>query len=106
MNIELERVGAEKAGPKAKAQLDLSNPPLDFVSLAKGMGMPAERVRTAEDFTTALENAFREKGPHLIEAIVPSEYEGFKLKALPYLLNSLDKMPNSWAKALKNKLAP
>ena len=106
LNIELERVGAEKAGPKAKAQLDLSNPPLDFVSLAKGMGMPAERVRTAEDFTTALENAFREKGPHLIEAIVPSEYEGFKLKALPYLLNSLDKMPNSWAKALKNKLAP
>lgn len=106
LNIELERVGAEEVGPKAKAQLDLSNPPLDFVSLAKGMGMPAERVRTAEDFTTALENAFREKGPHLIEAIVPSEYEGFKLKALPYLLNSLDKMPNTWAKALKNKLAP
>ncbi|MFT5902911.1 MAG: acetolactate synthase-1/2/3 large subunit, partial [Bacteroidia bacterium] len=45
-------------------------------------------------------------GPHLIDAIVPSEYEGLKLKALPYLLNSLDKIPNSIAKALKNKLAP
>jgi len=106
LNIELERVGAEKVGPKAKAQLDLSHPGIDFVSIAKGMGMPAERVRTAEEFNAALERAFREPGPHLIDAIVPSEYEGFKLKALPYLLNSLDKIPNSIAKAIKNKLAP
>lgn len=106
LNIELERVGAEKAGPKAKAQLDISQPGIDFVSIAKGMGMPAERVRTAEEFNAALENAFREPGPHLIDAIVPSEYEGFKLKALPYLLNSLDKIPNPIAKAIKNKLAP
>lgn len=106
LNIELERVGAEKAGPKAKAQLDISNPGIDFVSIAKGMGMPAERVRTAEEFNSALERAFREPGPHLIDAIVPSEYEGLKLKALPYLLNSLDKIPNSIAKALKKKLAP
>ncbi|MCB9192767.1 MAG: acetolactate synthase large subunit [Flavobacteriales bacterium] len=106
LNIELERVGAEKVGPKAKAQLDISEPGIDFVSIANGMGMPAERVRTAEEFNKALENAIREPGPHLIDAVVPSEYEGFKLKALPYLLSSLDKIPNSWAKALKNKLAP
>ena len=106
LNIELERVGAENAGPKAKAQLDISKPGIDFVSLAKGMGMPGERVRTAEEFNSALERAFREPGPHLIDAIVPSEYEGFKLKALPYLLGSLDKIPNALAKALKNKLAP
>jgi acetolactate synthase-1/2/3 large subunit len=106
LNIELERVGAEKAGPKAKAQLDISQPEIDFVSIAKGMGMPAERTRTAEEFNSALERAFREKGPHLIDAIVPSEYEGFKLKALPYLLGSLDKIPNSVAKVIKNKLAP
>jgi acetolactate synthase I/II/III large subunit len=106
LNIELERTGAEKAGPKAKAQLDISQPPIDFVSIAKGMGMPAERTQTAEEFNKALENALREPGPHLIDAVVPSEYEGFKLKALPYLLNTLDKIPNSWAKALKNKLAP
>ncbi|MCP4121436.1 MAG: acetolactate synthase large subunit [Bacteroidetes bacterium] len=106
LNIELERVGAEKAGPKAKAQLDISKPEIDFVSIARGMGMPAVRTKTAEEFNAALENAFREKGPHLIDAIVPSEYEGFKLKALPYLLGSLDKIPNSVAKAIKNKLAP
>jgi acetolactate synthase-1/2/3 large subunit len=106
LNIELERVGAEKAGPKAKAQLDISKPEIDFVSIAKGMGMPAERTRTAEEFNVALEKAFRNPGPHLIDAIVPSEYEGFKLKALPYLLNSLDKIPNVVSKAIKNKLAP
>lgn len=106
LNIELERVGAEKAGPKAKAQLDISKPALDFVSIAKGMGMPAERCRTAEEFNKALETAFREPGPHLIDAVIPSEYDGFKLKALPYLLKSLDKIPNSMAKALKKKLAP
>jgi acetolactate synthase-1/2/3 large subunit len=106
LNIELERVGAEKVGPKAKSQLDISKPEIDFVSIAKGMGMSAERVRTAEEFNAALESAFRDPGPHLIDAIVPSEYEGFKLKALPYLLDSLDKIPNSIAKAIKNKLAP
>ena len=106
LNIELERVGAGKVGPKAKAQLDISKPEIDFVSIAKGMGMPAERTRTAEEFNAALEKAFREPGPHLIDAIVPSEYEGFKLKALPYLLSSLDKIPNVVAKAIKNKLAP
>ncbi len=106
LNIELERVGAEKAGPKAKAQLDISQPEIDFVSIANGMGMSAVRTRTAEEFNSALERAFREKGPHLIDAIVPSEYEGFKLKALPYLLGSLDKIPNSVAKVIKNKLAP
>lgn len=106
LNIELERVGAEKAGPKAKAQLNISKPEIDFVSIAKGMGMPAERTRTAEEFNVALEKAFRNPGPHLIDAIVPSEYEGFKLKALPYLLNSLDKIPNVVSKAIKNKFAP
>ena len=106
LNIELERVGAEKAGPKAKAQLDISNPEIDFVSIAKGMGMPAERAKTAEEFNAALKKAFREPGPHLIDAVVPSEYEGFKLKALPYLLGSLDKIPNPIAKAIKKKIAP
>src|SRR5206468_6350628 len=32
LNIELERVGAERPGPTAKEQLDLHGPDLDFVS--------------------------------------------------------------------------
>ena len=106
LNIELQRTGAENAGPKAKAQLDLSEPPIDFTALAQGMGMPARKATTAEEFNEALAHAFRTPGPCLIDAIVPSEYQGFKLKALPHVLNALDSIPSSVAKALKRKLAP
>ena len=67
LNVELERVGAEGAGTKAKSQLDLSEPPIDFVALAQSMGMPATTVSTARGFNKALENAFKEPGPHLID---------------------------------------
>lgn len=106
LNIELERVGAEGARPKAKSQLDLSKTEIDFVAIAKSMGMPAEAATTAEEFNEALERAIREPGPHLIDAIVPSEYEGLKLKFLPHALSAISKIPSPIAKALKKKLAP
>ncbi len=106
LNIELERVGAQSAGPKAKAQLDLSEPALDFVAIAKGMGMPAVRVEKGRALTKALKKAFREPGPHLIEAVVPSEYEGLKLRALPHVLDAINRIPAPLAKAIKNKIAP
>ena len=106
LNIELERVGAERIGPEAKAQLDLSEPAIDFVSMAQGMGVPARRVARAEDFSTALKNAFATRGPFLIDAIVPSEYEGLKLKALPHMLSALGSVPAPVAKAIKKKIAP
>lgn len=106
LNIELERVGAEGAGPKAKSQLDLSKTEIDFVLMAKSMGMPAETVSTAEGFNDALARAIREPGPHLIDAIVPSEYEGLKLKFLPHVLGAMSRIPAPIAKALKKKLAP
>lgn len=106
LNIELERVGAVGAGPKAKSQLDLSQAEIDFVALAKGMGMPAERATSAEEFNQALQKALREPGPHLIDAVVPSEYEGLKLKVLPHLLSAISYIPSPVAKALKKKIAP
>ena len=106
LNIELERVGADKIGPKAKAQLDLSEPAIDFAAMAKAMGVPAQRVATAEDFNTALQNAVQTRGPYLIDAIVPSEYEGLKLKVLPHMLNALGRVPSPVAKAIKKKIAP
>ena len=73
LRIELQRVGAGSApGPKALDLLDLSRPTMDFVKIAEGMGVPARRVRTAEEFADALRGAFAEPGPHLIDAVVPS----------------------------------
>ena len=46
LNIELERVGARAAGARAKSQLDLANPNLDFVHIGNGMGVPSVRVDT------------------------------------------------------------
>ena len=106
LNIELQRVGADEPGPKAKSQLDLADPPIDFVEIARGMGMSASRASTGQGFHAALEQAFSEPGPHLIDAIVPSEYEGLKLKALPRALGALDSIPNPVARAIKNKIAP
>jgi acetolactate synthase-1/2/3 large subunit len=72
LNIELSRVGAGAGGPRAQSLLDLSNPNLDFVALAQGMGVDATRPASAEELTAALERAFAEPGPHLIDAVLPS----------------------------------
>ena len=70
LNIELQRTGAGPAGEKARAMLDLSNPALDWVQIAGGMGVEAVRVETAEAFEAAFASAMRQKGPRLIEAVV------------------------------------
>jgi acetolactate synthase I/II/III large subunit len=73
LRVELQRVGAGSTpGPKALDLLDLSRPTMDFVKIAEGMGVPARRVGTAEEFADALRAAFAEPGPHLIDAVVPS----------------------------------
>jgi acetolactate synthase-1/2/3 large subunit len=70
--MELARVGASATGEKAKEMLDLSGPGLDFVALATGMGLPASRATTSEEFVDALRTALATDGPSVIEAIVPS----------------------------------
>jgi acetolactate synthase-1/2/3 large subunit len=71
LNIELDRVGAKTGGTKAKEMLDLSRPDMDFVSIAQGMGVPATRATTAEEFTEQFEKALAAPGPALIEAMIP-----------------------------------
>lgn len=72
LNMELGRVGAEGAGPRAKAMLDIQRPDLDFVALARGMGVAATRATTAEEFNDQLARALATPGPTLVEAMVPS----------------------------------
>jgi acetolactate synthase-1/2/3 large subunit len=72
LNAELVRLDRHAAGPRAKSQLDLGNPDLDFVNLATGLGVPASRVDTAELLTDVLEEAIADPGPHLIEVVIPA----------------------------------
>jgi acetolactate synthase-1/2/3 large subunit len=106
LNIELERVGTEGAGPKAKSQLDLAGPNLDFVQIATGLGVPSARVDSSDGLVTELERAFADPGPHLIEVVVPSVYSGMRLRAMPYALRALERLPAPMAKAIKRRLYP
>ena len=64
---EFDNVGAGEPGQRAMDMLQLDRPNLDFVSLAKGMGVPGRAVSNVDDFVKALAEAIPEKGPRLIE---------------------------------------
>jgi len=67
---ELTNVGAQNVGRKALDMLDLSRPDLDFVMLARGMGVPGERVDTMDDFNKAVARGLATPGPYLVEAML------------------------------------
>lgn len=70
LNIEMGRTGSGNPGPSASKLLDLGDPKIDWVSIAKGMGVPAVRCETAEQFETAFARAMSEPGPKFIEAAI------------------------------------
>jgi acetolactate synthase-1/2/3 large subunit len=57
----------QSPGQRALDAFDLGRPDLDFVSLAKGLGIPALRTTTLEDFALALKSGFESRAPNLIE---------------------------------------
>jgi acetolactate synthase I/II/III large subunit len=72
LNMELDRVGVEAPGPRAREMLDLGRPSIDFVHLARGMGLPAERAESAEEFSEHLARSLATPGPSVVEAVIPS----------------------------------
>jgi acetolactate synthase-1/2/3 large subunit len=70
LKLELARAGNTSPGAQAQSLYDLGNPPIDWVSISRGMGVPAVRVDTAEKLTKELKAALSESGPCLIEMII------------------------------------
>jgi acetolactate synthase I/II/III large subunit len=64
---EFDGVGAGEPGQRAMDMLKLDRPNLDFVALAKGMGVEGRAVSNVDDFVKALAEGVAEKGPRLIE---------------------------------------
>src|SRR6267154_392466 len=64
---EVDGVGAGEPGQRALDLLRIDRPTLDWVSLAKGMGVPGRSVSNVDDFVKALAEGVAEKGPRLIE---------------------------------------
>jgi benzoylformate decarboxylase len=50
--------------------MDFKDPPIDACALAKGFGVAAERVETAEAFEASLAKSLKSNGPTLIEVMV------------------------------------
>jgi len=70
LDVEMQRTGAGAPGLHADRMLDLSNPGLDWVSLAHGHGVEAVSAGNLPDFAACLMSAMHRPGPFLIEAVL------------------------------------
>jgi len=70
LNLELARAGIESPGANTRSLTDLGRPPIDWVKLGQGMGVPSIAVSTAEQLARELDQALAEPGPRLIEMVI------------------------------------
>ncbi|MGC1384711.1 MAG: acetolactate synthase large subunit [Candidatus Acidiferrales bacterium] len=64
---EFAGLGVGEPGARAQKLFSIGQPELEWVALAKGMGVPGQRVTSLEEFTTALRAGIESGGPSLIE---------------------------------------
>lgn len=67
---ELDNVQAQ-SGRVALDMMELDRPVLDWLALAKGMGVDAIRANSIDEFRDALARGLALNGPCLIEAVIP-----------------------------------
>ena len=71
LNMELDRVGASAGGTRAQRMLDLGDPGIDLAAVASGLGVPATRATTCDEFHDQLARALSSPGPNVVVASVP-----------------------------------
>jgi acetolactate synthase-1/2/3 large subunit len=64
---EFSYLGVGEPGPRASGMFEIGRPDLDWVDLAKGMGVPGIRITSLAEFARALRAGFESEGPTLIE---------------------------------------
>ena len=67
---QLADVGAANPGPRAIDMLTIDRPTLDFVQLAKGMGVAGAKAHDLEELNKQLAYAMAHKGPYLIDVVM------------------------------------
>jgi benzoylformate decarboxylase len=70
-------IDGESAKKNAFPGMDLNEPPVDFVSVAKGFGIDALRIEKPEELQPAFEKAFQEKKPILLDVLIDSTVRVF-----------------------------
>lgn len=75
LQLNIDAYWKEREMPKHDFPLsfDLSHPALQFVDLARGMGVPGLRVERPEQIAPAIEQALATKGPFLIDLVLESD---------------------------------
>jgi acetolactate synthase I/II/III large subunit len=69
---ELRTAGVEKPGKNAQILTALTDPAIDWVSLSRGLGVPAISVSEVSGLAEALKRSLAEPGPSLIEMVLAS----------------------------------
>lgn len=64
---EFSYLGVGEPGERARDLFEIGRPNLDWVQLAHGMGVPAVRANSTDDFAKALGTGFAANGPNLVE---------------------------------------
>ncbi len=67
LKAEYANMGAGTPGPQALAMIDIDRPTIDWVAMAKSMGVPAVSVDNAGDFYREMTRSADAQGPVLIE---------------------------------------
>lgn len=80
LDLEMARVREGEMNARMKSMTSLGSPTLDWVSISTGLGVPASKARTAEDFHAQFGAAVTAKGPRLIECPLPITREWLALE--------------------------
>jgi acetolactate synthase I/II/III large subunit len=67
---ELANFGAGDAGRRALDMMELDRPALDWLSLARGMGVEAGRAKTMEELDRQFAASVGSEGPYLIDLVL------------------------------------
>jgi acetolactate synthase I/II/III large subunit len=67
---EFSGLGIGDPGPRAMNMFDIGSPDIDWVDLARGMGVLSRRATSLDEFAKALQTGFESEGPTLIEVRV------------------------------------
>jgi acetolactate synthase-1/2/3 large subunit len=67
---ELKAMGAGTPGQRATDMLTLDRPDLDWVALARGLGVEGSRALDLDEFSAQLKHALAHRGPRLIELVL------------------------------------
>ena len=75
LKLNIQQYWKDQGLPEGEfpASFDLSDPAIRFDRLAEGLGVPAARVERPDDIGAALDQAFADDGPFLIDLVVRND---------------------------------